>query len=123
MSDQTNDAKENEEGKSFSELIDAYEDGMGEDLQVGDQVEGEIIAVGQDTVFINTGSKIDGAVNREELLDENGELPHAVGDKLTGQTQPTPSRYSPSPMVWIMPLRKRLTTATLSSSTLMAFRL
>jgi small subunit ribosomal protein S1 len=83
MSDQTNDVKENEEGKSFSELIDAYEDGMGEDLQVGDQVEGEIIAVGRDTVFVNTGSKIDGAVDREELLDENGELPCAVGDKLT----------------------------------------
>lgn len=83
MSDQTSDARENEEKKTFSELIDAYNDGMGEDLQVGDQVEGEIIAIGRDTVFVNTGSKIDGAVDREELLDENGELPHAVGDKLT----------------------------------------
>jgi small subunit ribosomal protein S1 len=83
MSDQTDDTRENDEGKSFSELIDAYNEGMGEDLQVGDQVEGEIIAIGTDTVFVNTGSKIDGAVDREELLDENGELPCDVGDRLT----------------------------------------
>jgi len=83
MSDQTSDARENEEVKSFSELIDDYNEGMGEDLQVGDQVDGEIIAIGQDTVFVNTGSKIDGAVDRGELLDENGEFPHAVGDQLT----------------------------------------
>ncbi len=83
MSDQKSDARENEEIKSFSELIDDYDEGMGEDLQVGDQVDGEIIAIGRDTVFVNTGSKIDGAVDRAELLDENGELPLAVGDKLT----------------------------------------
>lgn len=83
MSDQTNDAMNDTEERSFSELIDDYEEGMREDIQVGDQVEGEIIAIGHDTVFVNTGSKIDGAVDREELLDENGELPCKVGDALT----------------------------------------
>ena len=69
-----------EEEQSFEELLESYTDGMNEDIQVGDQVRGKIISIGQDTVYMDTGTKIDGVVEKAELLDENGELPFSTGD-------------------------------------------
>lgn len=71
-----------EEQDSFADLFASYEGAMAEDIQVGDKIKGEIISIGMDMVFVNTGSKIDGAVEKTELLDENGELPYQVGDPL-----------------------------------------
>jgi small subunit ribosomal protein S1 len=73
---------EEPEEESFAELFEAYSKGVSEDLSVGDKVTGRIIAVEKDSVFVDTGSKVDGVVERAELLDENGELPFAVGDTL-----------------------------------------
>ncbi len=72
---------EENESKSFAELVESYSgDGEEGELQVGDKVTGEIISIGADTVFVNTGTKIDGSVEKSELVDENGELPLSVGD-------------------------------------------
>ncbi len=71
------------EEEQFADLFASYEAGGGEDLQVGDRIEGEIISIGMDTVFINTGAKIDGAVDKAELLDGEGAFPYQVGDLLT----------------------------------------
>jgi small subunit ribosomal protein S1 len=73
---------EEPEEESFAELFEAYSNGMSEDLSVGDRVTGRIIAIEKDSVFVDTGSKVDGVVERGELLDENGELPCGVGDEL-----------------------------------------
>ncbi|MDM8539410.1 S1 RNA-binding domain-containing protein, partial [Desulfobacterales bacterium HSG17] len=70
------------EEESFADLFESYNTGMSEDLQVGDIVKGEIISIGMDTVFVNTGTKIDGAVEKLELLDENNELTFSLGDTL-----------------------------------------
>ena len=72
----------NAEGESFAELLDSYSAGMSENLHVGDRVRGEIISIGSDAVFVHTGSKTDGVVEKAELLDEDGELPYKVGDTL-----------------------------------------
>jgi small subunit ribosomal protein S1 len=69
-----------EEEQSFEALLESYTDGMNEDIQVGDQIRGKIISIGQDTVYMDTGTKIDGVVEKAELLDENGELPFSAGD-------------------------------------------
>jgi small subunit ribosomal protein S1 len=45
-------------------------------------VEGQIISIGKSSVYIDTGTKSDGVVARAELLDENGEFPFQVNDKL-----------------------------------------
>ncbi len=71
-----------EHGQSFADLLDSYDSGMNENLRIGDKIRGEIISVGMDTVFINTGSKTDGAVDKVELLDEAGEFSHKPGDIL-----------------------------------------
>jgi small subunit ribosomal protein S1 len=70
------------EKESFAELFESYQAGMSEDLKVGDQISGTIIAMDAANVFIDTGSKIDGVVDKEELVDENGELPYSQGDRL-----------------------------------------
>ena len=55
---------------------------MNEDIQVGDKINGEIISIGRDAVYLDTGTKVDGVVEKAELMDEKGEVPHQVGDRL-----------------------------------------
>jgi small subunit ribosomal protein S1 len=72
-----------EEGEeSFAELFEQYSEGGGDDLSVGDKVTGTVIQVGETTVFVDTGTKLDGIVEREELLDEDGNCTVAEGDKV-----------------------------------------
>ncbi len=76
-----NDHFSDESGEeSFAELLGAYDKGMGENLQVGDKVKGTIISIGKDTVFIDTGTKMDAVVDKKELLDEDGNFLHQEGD-------------------------------------------
>jgi small subunit ribosomal protein S1 len=70
-----------EETQSFAELFESYT-GEHKDLRVGDRISGKIIAVGADTVFIDAGSKIDGVVDKVELLDKDGEFTYSVGDHI-----------------------------------------
>ena len=81
MSDKENGEYQNEE-ESFAELLESYDSGMGDDIRVGDKIRGEIISISKDTVFVDTGTKIDGIVEKEELLDENGEFTYEVGNFL-----------------------------------------
>lgn len=81
MSDETRDDKTSEE-ESFAELFEAYSEGVNEDVHVGDKIRGKIISIGKDIVFVDTGTKIDGLVEKDELLDENQELPFREGDIL-----------------------------------------
>ncbi|MCP3953087.1 MAG: S1 RNA-binding domain-containing protein, partial [Desulfobacterales bacterium] len=71
-----------EDEQSFEALFESYTTGMNEDIQVGDRIRGEIISIGQDAVYMDTGTKIDGVVEKPELLDENGEMPFSAGDIL-----------------------------------------
>ena len=82
MSDQFDDELTDEEGVSFADLLDEYSADAKDNLNVGDKIKGKIISIGKDAVFVDTGTKIDGSVERKELLDENGNLPYAVGDIL-----------------------------------------
>ncbi len=77
MNDHITDEPEEE---SFAELLDAYDKDRDESLQVGDKVKGTIISIGKDTVFIDTGTKIDAAVDKKELIDERGNFPYHEGD-------------------------------------------
>ena len=69
-----------QETESFAELFAAQE-APGSHLSPGQRVKATIVAITNDTVFVSTGSKVDGIVERSEL-EENGELPCAVGDQL-----------------------------------------
>ena len=81
MQDHEKDENKGEE-QSFADLLESYSPGTKEDLQVGDKVKGEIISIGKESVFIDTGTKTDGVVDKEELLDDNREMPFKEGDAL-----------------------------------------
>lgn len=70
------------EEMSFEELFNSYDAKIGQELKQGDMVEGKIISIGKSSVYIDTGTKSDGVVDKTELLDENGELPFQVNDTL-----------------------------------------
>ena len=71
---------ENHDEEDFASLFENYMSNVKDDLNVGEEINGEIISIGEQSVFINTGTKVDGVVDRLELLDENDELPYQVGD-------------------------------------------
>lgn len=83
MSEDTN--KTNGQGngeESFAELFEQYSEGGTENLQVGDKASGKVISIGETSIFVDTGSKLDGIVEREELTDEEGNLTVAEGDSV-----------------------------------------
>jgi small subunit ribosomal protein S1 len=82
MSDDVINDNHEEEEMSFADLLESYSEGMHDDLQVGDKVSGKVIAIGKDSVFIDTGTKVDGVAERTELLDEEGNLTVAEGDEI-----------------------------------------
>jgi len=74
--------EENGAEEDFATLFESYQKVMNQDLQVGDKVRGKIISIGRDEVFVDAGTKIDGVVDKAELLDEQGEMPFGEGDSI-----------------------------------------
>ncbi|MFW6335204.1 MAG: 30S ribosomal protein S1 [Desulfosalsimonas sp.] len=72
-----------EEEESFEQLFESYMKEVKDDLREGEQVTGEIIAISSDTVFVNTGTKADGVVDKSELADTDGTFPYGLGDRVT----------------------------------------
>ena len=79
--DNNNEFEDSDE-MSFAELFESYDSKMGQELNDGDMVEGEVISIGEARVYVDTGTKSDGVVEKAELLDENGEFVFKVGDKV-----------------------------------------
>ncbi len=75
-----NSGFEDTEEMSFAELFESYDSKIGQELSDGDMVEGEIISIGEARVYVDTGTKSDGVVEKTELVDENGEFVFKVGD-------------------------------------------
>ncbi len=82
MSEDVNNENQDQEEESFADLFESYSAGMQDDLQVGDKISGKIISIGRDSVFLDTGTKVDGVVERAELLDDEGNLPFNEGDEI-----------------------------------------
>ncbi len=83
MSDEFEDKKtQDTDEMSFEELFESYDSKATKELKQGDLVEGQIISIGKSSIYIDTGTKSDGVVEKSELLDENGEFPYAVNDKI-----------------------------------------
>jgi small subunit ribosomal protein S1 len=76
------DSSDQGQEPSFAELFESYSAGMNDDIRVGDKIHGKIISITDKAVFIDTGTKTDGVVEIEELRDDQGQLPYAVGDVL-----------------------------------------
>ncbi|MDR2488371.1 MAG: 30S ribosomal protein S1 [Desulfovibrio sp.] len=68
---------------SFAEMLARHEreEAPQSRLAPGQRVSARIVAVTADTIFVSTGSKVDGIVDREEL-EEDGQLSRREGDML-----------------------------------------
>ncbi len=82
MSDKIKNEENDPEEESFADLFESYSAGMSDDLQLGDKISGKIISIGKDAVFLDIGTKVDGIVERAELLDSDGNIPFAEGDDI-----------------------------------------
>lgn len=51
-------------------------------LRAGQVVEGVVVAIGDDTVFVDVGTKAEARLDRSAVLDEHGEPKVRVGDRL-----------------------------------------
>jgi small subunit ribosomal protein S1 len=51
-------------------------------LKVGDKIRGKILVIGQEDVFVSTGTQHDGIISRRELLDAEGNLPYQRDDSI-----------------------------------------
>lgn len=67
---------------SFEALMESYDMNISSGLKQGDKVSGQIISIGKNQIYVDTGTKSDGVVAKTELLDEEGNLPYQVGDKV-----------------------------------------
>ncbi|MFO7750625.1 MAG: 30S ribosomal protein S1 [Desulfobacteraceae bacterium] len=70
------------EEMSFADMLEAYDSEVSHDIRQGDRIEGEILSIGKDQVYIGTGTKSDGVVDKADLLDENGEFLYSPGDRV-----------------------------------------
>jgi small subunit ribosomal protein S1 len=78
----TDDDKNETPEAEFAALLDAYSPAEKTDMQVGDKVQGKIISISKDSIFVDIGNKIDGIVETAEMLDKDKQLPHKEGDTL-----------------------------------------
>ncbi len=80
MTDQAQNTGDQEQ--SFAELFEASYAGQGEPLNVGDKISARIISIGAESVYFDTGTKVDGVAEKKELLDAEGNFPHKEGDSI-----------------------------------------
>ncbi len=68
--------------QSFAEMFEASEIEMKPDLRVGDRIKGRIIAVSEEMVYVDTGTKSDGVIEKQELQDKDGTFTLREGDEV-----------------------------------------
>lgn len=78
MSDTDNEEKQ----QSMEDLLNEYGPETRSSVRVGEKIHGRIISIGKETVFVDTGSKMDGVVEIADLVEEGAELPYKVGDAI-----------------------------------------
>lgn len=82
MEDEKRDRKETNEEESFAELL---EQSLGGSIQLepGQKVEAKVLQIGAEWAFLDVGQKGEGVLDIKELLDAEGNLTVAEGDRLT----------------------------------------
>lgn len=68
--------------QSFAEMFEASEMEMKSDLRVGERIKGRVITVSEEMVYVDTGTKSDGVIERQELLDKDGTFTLREGDEV-----------------------------------------
>ncbi|MGO9570342.1 MAG: S1 RNA-binding domain-containing protein [Desulfomonilaceae bacterium] len=69
--------------EDFASLFEASERSQDMRIHSDTKVEGAIVSIGEEWVFVDIGAKSEGTIAREELLDDKGEFQAKVGDPVT----------------------------------------
>jgi small subunit ribosomal protein S1 len=69
--------------EDFASLFEASERSQDMRIQRDTKVEGTIVSIGEEWVFVDIGAKSEGTIAREELLDDKGEFQAKIGDSVT----------------------------------------
>jgi small subunit ribosomal protein S1 len=77
------DDEMNEDEESFAEMFEASLAGVGQQLEPGKKIEATILQIGSDWSFLDVGQKGEGVLSSAELLNAEGEIQYAVGDKIS----------------------------------------
>jgi small subunit ribosomal protein S1 len=74
---------EEEEQEDFTSLFEASSKQQDTRVRRDTKIEGTVVSIGSEWIFVDIGAKTEGAISREELLDDDGELKVRVGDTLS----------------------------------------
>ena len=79
------------ERDDFAALLDASFSDSGSTetkrLKQGSRVEGKVIQIGKDTIFVDVGTRSEGTIDRYQLEDADGNLTVEVGDTIRAVVQ------------------------------------
>lgn len=64
-------------------------------LKPGQRVSGVVVAISDDTIFVDLGTRVEGQLSRFDLTDDKGNLKVAVGDKVKAIVAEAPARGAP----------------------------
>lgn len=76
-----NELNNNPEEENFSELLENSMPGK-DDFAIGDKVEGKIVYITKDSIFVDISGKSEAIIEPREFFDESDELTVKTGDKI-----------------------------------------
>jgi len=82
MNDETFDDQEMTEEGSFADLFEQSMVGRAE-LEPGQKIDATVLQIGNEWIFLDVGQKGEGILDTRELLDNEGQLTVAVGDRVS----------------------------------------
>lgn len=72
-----------EDEENFAAMFEASLSTVGQQLEPGQKIEATLLQIGKDWSFVDVGQKGEGVLATAELLDSDGEVQYAVGDKIS----------------------------------------
>ncbi len=81
LTTQQETAAPEENMESFADMLASQENAQVR-IQAGQKVQGTVIEVTDDSVFVNIGAKIDGIMERKDFVDSEGNVDVAPGDQI-----------------------------------------
>jgi small subunit ribosomal protein S1 len=82
MDEEDKGQEEEEGGEDFAAMLEQSTVG-GAPLEAGQNIEGTVLQAGSEWIFLDVGQKGEGVLATRELLDEEGRLTVAVGDRVS----------------------------------------
>jgi small subunit ribosomal protein S1 len=80
--DNPQESLENDQEEDFATLFEASQERKDDRVERDTKIEGTIVSIGDDWIFVDIGAKSEGVIAREELVDKSGNLDLQVGDRL-----------------------------------------